>query len=146
MYHDILVPTDGSDGAHAALDHAIAIADPLDAVVHVLAVVDPSANPFSYGTDEVDELNRAAEGIVDELVRTYRGHDVPVRGSVRRGRPEREILAYADEEGIDLLVVGRSGEDGTRASFLGGTTDRLVRSASIPVTIVPFASGDADGE
>ncbi len=145
MYDSFLVPTDGSDGAHTALEHAIALAEPIGAVVHVITVVDSAANSFAFGVDEVDELNRAAQRIVDELIDTYDGRDVAIRGTVRRGRPLRQILAYADEEEIDLIVVGRTGANGTARSLLGSTADRLIRSSSIPVTVVPSGTGAGNG-
>ena len=144
-FDSILVPTDGSDAAHAALVHALVLARPYGAAVHVLTVVDPSANPLAFGVEEVDELNRAAQTIVDDLVDAYVDHAVEVHGAVRRGRPHRQILAYADEMGIDLLVVGRTGVHGVSRSLLGSTTDRLIRSSSIPVTVVPSGTGDGNG-
>ena len=141
----ILVPIDGSDAAHAALEYALVLAEPYGAAVHVLTVVDPSGNPLAFGVGEVDELNRAAQTIVDELVEAYVDHAVEVHGAVRRGRPYRQILAYADEMGIDLLVVGRTGAQGVSRSLVGSTTDRLIRSSSIPVTVVPSGTGGANG-
>jgi len=142
VYDAILVPTDGREAATAALGHAVRLAKRLGAVVHVLAVVDPSRNPLSFGVKEVDELNRAADALVTELVATYDEHDVELRGTVRRGRPYEEALAYADEIPIDLIVVGRERVEGAPMTVLGRTADRLARSAPIPVAIVPGPSDD----
>ncbi|TYL36541.1 universal stress protein [Natronococcus pandeyae] len=141
----ILVPTDGSDAAGTALERALQFAEPDDATVHVLSVVDTTTNPMRFGVAEVAELDRATEELVDEIVDAYGDRDVEIRGAIRRGRPASTILAYAEENEIDLLVVGRTGRDGVADALLGSTTDRLVRQASIPVIVVP-ASGTVGNE
>jgi nucleotide-binding universal stress UspA family protein len=51
---------------------------------------------------------------------------------MRTGKPSEEIVAFAEEEGMDAIVMG-SAYKGTLGSLLGGTTDRVVRSATVPV-------------
>lgn len=133
----IVVPTDGSDVARRALDHALSIAERYDATVSVLAVVDPNGAALTFGVAEVDELERAKERLVDDIVSTYDDRTVDVTGTVRRGRPAGEILAYANEIGTDLLVVGRSNRDGVTETLRRSTTDRIVTDTSIPVLVVP---------
>jgi nucleotide-binding universal stress UspA family protein len=140
----ILVPIDGSDAASAALDLALSLADGTDAIVHVLAVVDVTADPMRFDAALVSHLERAKERLVDEVVATAADHDADVTGAVRRGRPARTIVDYADERDIELIVLGRSGRSGIAAPLLGSTADRVVRTASTPVLIVPEATADAE--
>lgn len=56
MYEHILVPTDGSDVAEAAVDHALDLAEKYDAEVHALYVVDIDSVNYSLGTEQVDRL------------------------------------------------------------------------------------------
>ncbi|WP_394741931.1 universal stress protein [Natronococcus roseus] len=142
----ILVPTDGSDAAEAALERALRFADCEGATVHVLSVVDTTANPMRFGVAEVADLDRARTELVDGIVDACGGRTsgFEVRGAVRRGRPTATILEYAEEHGIDLLVVGRTGRGGVAAALLGSTADRLVRQASIPVVVVPNGDGCDD--
>ncbi|WP_290813083.1 universal stress protein [Halovivax sp.] len=137
MYDAILAATDGSERAEAALAHAIELGAATGATVHVVTVVETSDNPMKFSTAEVDELNRTAEEIVDEIVAAYDGQDVEIRGDVRRGRPAEALLTYADEADVDLIVVGERGADGVSGALLGSTADRLARTADVPVTIVP---------
>lgn len=141
----ILVPTDGSDAAGTALERGLQLAELDDATVHVLSVVDTTTNPMRFGVAEVAELDRATEELVDEIVDAYGDRDVEIRGSIRRGRPASTILAYAEENTIDLIVVGRTGRDGVADALLGSTADRLVRQASVPVIVVP-ANEPVDNE
>lgn len=140
----ILVPTDGSDAAAAALDIALSIADGSDATVHVLAVVDVTGAPLRFDAELVHDLERAKECLVNEVVATYADHDADVTGGVRRGRPARAIVDYADEQDIDLIVLGRSGRSGIAPPLLGSTADRVVRTASTPVLIVPEATANSE--
>lgn len=142
----ILAPTDGSDAADAALERALRIADLEGATVHVLSVVDTTANPMRFGVAEVAELDRARTDLVDGIVDACgdRTPELEVRGAVRRGRPAETILEYAEEHAIDLLVVGRTGRGGVAEALLGSTADRLVRRSPIPVVVVPDGGGTDD--
>ena len=137
----ILVPTDGSEAARAALEQAIAIATATDATVHLLAVV-PVENPMRFDTSDLEELEEAKERLVDELVEACADGEVHVSGAVRRGRPARAILAFAEETDVDLIVLGRTGRDGIAAPLLGSTTDRVLRATTIPVMVLPQVVGE----
>ncbi|WP_440769617.1 universal stress protein [Natronorubrum sp. DTA28] len=139
----ILVATDGSATAGQALGRAVQLAEQTGASVHVLAVVDTTTNPMHFGVDDVDELQRTKQRLVDDLVATVGERDVEIQGAIRRGRPAKAILAYADEHAVDMLVVGRTGRSRVADMLLGSTTDRLVRETSVPVVVVP--AGDTDG-
>ncbi|WP_254529964.1 universal stress protein [Natrinema gelatinilyticum] len=138
----MLVPTDGSDVAGQALEKALAFADRLDANVHVLSVVDTTGNPLKFGVAEVDELNRAGQCLVDEIVDAHDDRDVEIYGAIRRGRPADMILNYATENEIDLILIGRTGRGRVADVLLGSTADRVVRQASIPVIVVPGSEPD----
>ncbi|EMA37230.1 universal stress protein [Halobiforma nitratireducens] len=152
----IVVATDGSAAATAALERAVGLAtggsDAADAVVHVLSVVDTTTDPYRFGVADVAELERTKRNLVDDIVAALDDPDCEVRAAVRRGRPDGVVLAYAAEVDADLLVVGRTGRSGLKRALLGSTTDRLLRKSSIPVLVVPEAEGtngvgiDTDGD
>ncbi|WP_247729596.1 universal stress protein [Halovivax limisalsi] len=137
MYDAILVGLDDSEEAERALEEAISLAEPMGATVHVATVVETGASPMRFGIAEVEELNEAAEALVDDVVDAYDGQDVDIRGAVRRGTPSDALAAYADEIGADCIVVGQRGAEGVAGAILGSTADRLARTAEVPVTIVP---------
>ena len=141
MYDAILAGTDGSEAATKALEHAIELAAAVDATVHVVTVVETTGSPMTFSTEQVDELNRAASELVDEVVAAHEDQDVDIRGDVRRGRPVEALLTYGDEADVDLIVVGERGADGVAEAILGSTADRLVQQADRPVTIVPAGEG-----
>ena len=137
MYDTIVVGTDGSEHAARALEHAVDLARACDATVHILTVVDPHSSPMRFGVVEVDEINRAAEELVDDIVDEAARNGIEIVGAVRRGRPAEAISHYAADVGADVLVVGRTGGGAVERRLLGSTTDRLIRQAKRPVIVVP---------
>ncbi|WP_265111333.1 universal stress protein [Halosolutus halophilus] len=132
MYTDVLIPTDGSDGTRRAITHGLTIADRFDATVHALSVVPEGP----LGSLESDGARRAAQRAVARVEADARDGGLPVTTAVRRGVPHEEILDYADEEGVDLIVMGTQGRTGLDRVLVGSVTERLVRMADVPVVTV----------
>ncbi|ELY45461.1 UspA domain-containing protein [Natronorubrum tibetense GA33] len=135
---NVLVPTDGSRGAAAAVDWGITLADAFDAMVHALYSVDTSRYPDRMEPDEVlttlDQPGRGALEMVRERATEY---GVSVTGTVATGPPARIILDYADDE-IDFVVIGTHGRSGLERHLLGSVTENVVRNADVPVFCVPM--------
>ncbi len=152
MYDDILIPTDGSDVAETAVDHAIDLAETYDATVHTLYVVDVDALDVSLGTEQVqrikqgqfeemNELRTVAVEATGDVVDRGEARGLEVLESVQAGQPHRAIRNYAESEGIDLIVIGSHGRSGVRRALLGSVTERLLRTTVTPVLVVD-ARGD----
>ncbi|WP_436927236.1 universal stress protein [Halosimplex amylolyticum] len=149
MYESILVPTDGSDTAEFAADHAVALAVAFDATVHVLGVVDVEgeAGPFSAGgvDDEfVDRLEADAETAVASVVDAMGAQ--PVETAVVEGDPAETIVEYAVEEGIDLVTMGTHGRTGLDRVVTGSTSAHVVRESPVPVVTVRDVDGSLSTE
>ncbi len=140
----ILVPTDGSDAAEAALKRALAIAERETATIHVLTVMDTASGPLSFGIDDIHELEDVKQRLVADLASSADGHDIDVTGAVRRGRPAEEVITYAAEHDIDQIVLGRTGRGAVTEALLGSTADQVVRTATVPVLVVPDATVSDD--
>ncbi|MFB6207357.1 MAG: universal stress protein [Haloglomus sp.] len=138
MYDAILFATDGSDAAGRALDHAIAAADAHGATLSVLSVADERIALAADDTAATrDELRERAQEAVDEAADTASGAGVHVETVVRDGVPFREILAYATEADVDLVVVGTHGLEGREKRVnMGSTAERVVNQAELPVLVV----------
>jgi len=147
MYENILIPTDGSETAKSAVDHAIDHAQKYGARLHALYVVDIDAVNFGLGTEQVDrikqgnfgemtELKERAEAATGVVVDAAAEYDVDVVEEVRVGTPHDVIAGYANNEGIDLVVMGSHGRSGVRRALLGSVTERVLRSTHVPVLVV----------
>ncbi|WP_458189857.1 universal stress protein [Haladaptatus sp. NG-WS-4] len=139
MYDTILFPTDGSEGATTAAEHAIDIARAYDATIHVLYVVDVRMSPLSSvmeHDDVIDMLETSGENPTVPI--RQRAEDVGVRAieAVRLGVPDEIIREYADEHAADLIVMGTHGRTGLEHTLLGSVTERVVRTSERPVLTV----------
>ena len=138
MYDRILLPTDGSDAADRALNLAVSVADAHDAELHLLYVADTNQPSLSRIQGQiVDALEGEGQQIVDEAENRVRGSGVDVTTDVIQGGPSRTILEYVDDRGVDLVVIGTRGEHDVERLLLGSVTERVVRSAPVPVLAVP---------
>ncbi|MWV66088.1 universal stress protein [Halorubrum sp. JWXQ-INN 858] len=146
MYDRILCPTDGSDGAAAALDHAIELASRYDASLHLLYVVDEYLPALDAGDPELaGQLRAAGERIVTAArERAIDAGVREVRGEVVGGTPHRRILSAADAEDVDLVVMGTHGRTGLDRYLLGSVAERVVRLADVPVLTVRRPTADWD--
>ena len=153
MYDRILVPTDGSDVAEAAVDHALDLAERYDAEVHALYVVDIDSVNISLGTEQVDRIKQGRFDEMDELKEraeaataavadrgAERGVDVVER--VAGGRPHTVIADYAEDNDVSLIVMGSHGRAGVRRAILGSVTERTLRSTHVPVLVVDYLDED----
>ena len=137
MYDEILLPTDGSAGMGTVIDHVGRLAEHHGARVHALYVVDTaslSGLPVEGSFDGVSqqlhtEGERALEAVEDALA-------VPVERVLSDGSPAKEIVAYATEEGCDVVVMGTHGRTGVDRLVLGSVAERVVRSSTVPVLTV----------
>ncbi len=141
MYEDILFPTDDSVSTEVTTQHAREIASGRDATVHVLYVVDDRS--FLTLDEEtqaevLDELRTDGRVATDAVSAELADEGVEVTTALARGDPADEILAYADETGIDLITMGTRGDDYAE-NMLGSTAQAVVAGSSVPVLTVPFA-------
>jgi len=145
MYEDILVPTDGSAGASAALAEAIELAGEFDATVHSLYVVDMASVGTEVGTvDLVESFERMGEEATEAAAARARDAGVAATGAVATGSPHSEIVDYVDEAGIDLVVMGTHGRTGLERYLLGSVTEKVVRTADVPVLTVRADEDESD--
>jgi nucleotide-binding universal stress UspA family protein len=138
MFDRILVPTDGSDGATVAFDHALELAAAHDGMVHVINVADTARDSVtSIRGRVVDALEQEGARIVREATERATERGVPIVTEVLQGDPYRTIIDYAATHEIDLVVIPRRGQRGLAQALLGSTTERVVRRAEPPVLTVP---------
>lgn len=137
-YSDVLVPTDGSEGATAAIGPAVDISDTYDARIHALSVVDTMSLGFDVRSDAVldaleDDAQRAVDYVVEQASRASLSTTEP---SVEYGSPYRVIRSYVDEHDIDIVVMGTHGRSGIERYLLGSVTEKTVRTSPVPVLTV----------
>ena len=137
MYNSILLPTDGSEAAEAAYDHAVELAARFDATLHVLYVADTTEySTVTFEDEVVDSLEREGKRVVDGVVAEAEARGVDAVGVVMQGGAYETILSYADENDADMVVMGTHGRSGFDRIVLGSVTEHVVRTADVPVVTV----------
>lgn len=146
-YDDVLLPTDGSEPAAAAVEHGLAIAAAFDATVHAVNVVETAgltmSGEFPPPSGLIEALQEEAESVTNAVASQAREADIAAETDVLAGRPARDLLEYAETTGIDLIVMGTAGRTGASRYLFGSTTERVVRHADVPVVAVN-ARADAE--
>ncbi len=134
----VLACTDGSQEARHAVSEALALARNCSATVSVLRVIEIVPEFEAVAPDlrsqENEEVREEMQAIRDEAA----GLGVPVETRLRQCQlPHRAILAEAAEIGVDLIVMGRSGESGLESMVMGSVTARVVAQSPMKVLVVP---------
>lgn len=144
QFKKILFCTDFSENADRAFIFAVhtAVRNP-GSELHLLHVIpEPPAQFWKGYIYEVDEDvdARARREIDEKLAETYRPRvpaDLPLMIAMRIGEAGQEIVRYAIEQDIDLVIVGRQGAGTVGKLFFGNVTGRVVRKAPCPVLVIP---------
>lgn len=139
LFEKILVATDGSERNKAAVEEALQIGRVCGSTVIAVYVMDvsmfESASPdVVVIRDTWTVLQREADATL-ECVRTI-GEGVNLETVILEGKPVAEIVKYAVEHGIDLIVIGTKGKRGFERLLLGSVAEQVVQSAPCKVLVV----------
>jgi nucleotide-binding universal stress UspA family protein len=141
MYKKILVPLDGSELAKKALDHIEPLAKIFDAEIFLFQVV-----PFMpiYGSPElvtpliIDEKQKeSAEEYLANLSDELKERGFKVTTMVKTGQQVAvEIIDFAEENGVDLIVMCTHGRSGITRWVLGSITHKVLIRAETPILLI----------
>lgn len=156
----VLLATDGSRHAQAAVAFATALAWPPATTLQVASVAEVPVPPgFALGwlagsgedwrvviADSAFPARQRAQATVRDAAATVRAHlpAVTVVDTVRFGEPATELLALCEETHADLLVAGARGQSVVAGLLLGSVSEALVTTAPCPVLIVRAAPSVLD--
>jgi len=145
LFKNILFPIDFSECSTSVFPHAIDMARRFDAKLHLLFV----ARDISYlgaidvpseiliGT--VAEVARAGEDQMQTFCEKHLGNFPNYEVKVVIGNPAEEILKFADEQAVNLIIMSTHGRKGLDRIVMGSVADYVVKNASMPVlTVNPF--------
>ena len=142
-YQKILIPVDFSDCSRKAFYVGVKYSRVFDADAVVLHV-----GNLAGGIDAIagsaEDLERLEEGVRRRLDEMWEKGGIAevdrrrVTVEIRGGKPWVEIVKYAEEHGVDLIVMGTHGAPGIRQMLIGSQAERVVRRAPCHVlTIKP---------
>lgn len=138
---NILVPVDGSASAGRAARFAAALAAPTGATLTLIHVYNAPA-VAQMGLEALDrvEIDRVMQNVAKgsfDAARTAIG-DIPAKIATHAavGYPAVEIINYAKDHSVDLVVMGTRGRSELTELLLGSVSEAVLRHASCPVTVV----------
>jgi len=137
MFKKILVPLDGSDLAAKILPQVAELAKTQDAQVTLLNIyLDLKTEVSGELLDELmDRELKSCQTYLAQVAKDLTAQGVKVQTDCFVGMPPRDIIAYADKNGMDLIAMATHGK-GEVAWVLGSTAEKVVTHATVPVLLV----------
>ena len=150
MFKRILVATDLTKASERAFAVGVQLAREHGAALWIVHVVkDPATEPWAleaYGVD-FGALTREGLAAAKRALAAHVERIIPplqaVSAEVVLGNAVDEIVRYANEAKVDLIVVGSHGRGPVQRAFLGSVADRVLRLAICPVLLVRPATATA---
>ncbi|MDZ7315618.1 MAG: universal stress protein [candidate division KSB1 bacterium] len=141
---NILAPFDFYDSSRRAFIYAAALAKRFSAhltLFHVVTLFDDDPYDPQFSFPHLDEfykhLEEQAGGQFEKLIAENQSAGLNVSYVVQRGfSPYEEILRFAEDNPVDLIVMGTHGRTALSRFFLGSVTAKVVHHASCPVMTV----------
>ena len=130
MFERIIVGTDGSNTAGAAVDHAANLALATDAeLICVTVMRKTEVSPFEGSTIELGRR------VLDQFRERY-GEKLKIRTRLKEGEPAKALTSVAAEEKADLIVVGDVGMDASGRELSKNIPNKVSHSAPCNVLLV----------
>ena len=147
---NILCPTDFSEPSYEALKVADELTAHFGAVMHIITVVplvpiveapigveSASFNIASYQQELEGQAKKSLKNLVEQKV----GKDTKVSTAVLIGNAAAEVMRYATEKNMDMIVIATHGLSGWRRFISGSTTEQIVRQSACPVLTIRKPQG-----
>ena len=138
MYRRMLVTLDGSELSEVVLPYVRGLVGRLGldvVLLHVYKSEESELTPMHRAY-----IERKAEVIRGQVKKAETGpgkKGVEVCGELASGYPAEEILRYADENSIDLILMATHGRSGLKRWAIGSVVDKVLRASKVPVWLVP---------
>jgi nucleotide-binding universal stress UspA family protein len=144
-YKKILFCTDFSENSDYAFEFAYGIAKRDGGLLYILHVI--PQNPNQEVTEAhiaEDLLEKIQKAMKEDLDNNYKEHYVKkIEDGVRfeivtkSGREDEEIITFAKQEKVDLVVMGTHGRTGIEHVFFGSVAEKVLRHSPFPLLIIP---------
>lgn len=141
FFKKILVATDGSENARRAASYGVNIAKATGAEVHALYIISTQhavTTRTVMGWSEAFEEYLANKGgvAIADVEKLGKEAGVKVEPVFLKGIPADKILNYAEENNIDLIVMGTHGLTGIKRFLIGSVAESVVRHSKAPVMVI----------
>ena len=140
-FNRILLATDFSDTSACAVEHAILLARTFGANLHVLHVLESEIPVMMDGVTYLppnyfEEMEKMAAERLEEVIPRADRDKLSVTLVMRKGNPFLEVVRYARDQKMDLIVLGTHGRGAIAHVLMGSVAEKVVRKASCAVLTV----------
>ena len=149
MYNKIMVPLDGSDLAECVMPHVEAIATGCQVTsvvfVRVMSPIQlpasvPADGIFRFSEEQLEQMEEQrkqnAEAYLKKIVKSTRLDGADLSYEVLKGPVASTLANWAENNGVDLIVIASHGRSGVSRWVMGSVADRVMRSACVPVLVI----------
>jgi len=154
MFERILVPLDGSKVGEAALDHVenliakiapdvkteVILFQVLTSLAHYVIAGEASVQ-VPYTDKEIAYITRKSKEYLSKAGECLKNKGINVKTKVASGKAGDEIVKAADELKADLIAMSTHGRSGLSRLTFGSITDKVLRTANVPVLVVRAPKG-----
>lgn len=137
----IIIATDGSETANEAADFGIEMVGCSGAKIYAVYVIDTT--PYrSVPLDKIwsdkvlEEFEKEGREATSYIEKIGKDAGVEVEVRVLRGNPAEKIVTFAEDNNIDMIIMGSLGKSGYERVLLGSVSEKVIRHAKIPVLVV----------
>jgi len=138
----ILLPTDLSSASISAFKYAKSLAEKYGATIYVLHVLENippvlSIRSLDLTLERLEKnMEENAKNQLEKIVKENLKTKNKVQTFIRKGVVDDEIIKFAEEKKVDLIVMGTHGRTGIELTILGSIAEKVVRKAKCPVLTV----------
>jgi nucleotide-binding universal stress UspA family protein len=140
MYNRMLVPLDGSEMAEVVFPYVREIANRLGTEVVLLHISGQAVKDFQPMIRNY--VDHAAEKILNCATKDRPSQPIKIHGEFVTGYPAEEIIRYAEDKRVDLILMASHGRSGLKGWALGSVAEKVLRAAKKPVLLVPAGVPD----
>jgi nucleotide-binding universal stress UspA family protein len=148
LLKNILVPIDFSSISGTVVDFARTLAECFSAKLWLVHVASPDPDFVGYDAGPQSVRDQVAEHLRDEHQRLQataselRDGGVDATALLVQGVTAEKILAEAEQHTADLIVMGSHGHGAVHRALMGSVSERVLRKADCPVTLIPHQVAD----
>lgn len=138
LFDRILIATDGSDRNKTAIEEGLRIGRASGSTVYAVYVTDLSALESASADvvirDTWTVIRQEAETALARVKAMAEG--VTLETVILEGKPAAEIVRFANEKKIDLIIIGTQGKRGLERLLLGSVAEKVIRTAPCKVLVI----------
>jgi nucleotide-binding universal stress UspA family protein len=144
-YKKVLFCTDFSENADYAFDFAYGIAKRDEGILYILHIIPYNSNQaYAESFIATEDLKKIQKAVEEDIANKYTerytkkiGNMITYEFVIKSGREDEEILTFAKQEHVDIIVMGTHGKTGIEHVFFGSVAEKVLRYSPFPVFVIP---------